>query len=111
MGRTHWGPGFNDVLRWAKRQATFKFRSVRGLTLAGNAMDGLCLQHKNGTYTIQLDQKLSRDAAVPTLLHEVAHVVTMRKYGWPDRTSDHHDERWGREYSRLYNDYLEWLGD
>ena len=108
--RTCFGPRFDRVLRWARRQAVakFRFRSVRKCPGASGEM----VEYRTGgkrEFEIRILRGISAGAAIDTLIHEVAHLNDVSQNGWGKGHSAEHNDNWGKHYSRLYRDYFEAL--
>lgn len=63
--------------------------------------DGDC-SFRNKKFYIRISKHLSESAAIETLIHEFAHILSWGK------ENNHHGYRWGQAYSIVYRKFLEW---
>lgn len=59
---------------------------------------GDCSMEK-GKFFIRINKKLSENAAIDTLLHEMGHIKSWEK------ETEFHGTIWGKEYSKIYRAY------
>jgi hypothetical protein len=64
-------------------------------------IDGDC-DFSNNKFTIRIERTLSELYAIEVLLHEMGHVLA-----W-ERDEDEHGPCWGKSYSLVYRNFLEW---
>jgi len=101
-----------EAIRWARRYMPVKlvFRAKsRIIDNEGDECNGLLVQHK-GYMEINILKDLDEGKAIDTLMHELAHAIDIRRRGWGKDHYKQHSDSWGQEYSRIYRDFWEMIG-
>ena len=89
---------YYKIARYLKANYPFDFPVVvRRIKMPENYC-GEC-DFESGQYFISINKKLSVDAAIETLLHEMAHAKSWGK------DNEDHGINWGKEYSKIYRVY------
>lgn len=106
--RTSFGPRFDRVLRWMRRQtvAPFRFRTAKNL----KSNLGEMVEYRRGgkrQFEIRIRKGVSLESAIEILAHEAGHVNDIAQNGWGKGHSAEHNDNWGKHYSRIYRDYFE----
>lgn len=56
----------------------------------------------NGKFLVRINRELSEILAIEVILHELGHCISYHLPG------DHHGPHWGKAYSLVYREYLNW---
>jgi hypothetical protein len=95
---------FQKLIRFLKKEyPQYKVR-VRRKKLPGCLL-GECEWKPDGWFTIRIQPHLPEEVANHILVHEWAHVLA-----W-DLPGDDHGRHWGRAYSKLYRQFMQFLED
>jgi len=91
---------YYELSRYLKTNLPIKYKVVvRRLPL--NKIDGDCLLF-NKKFIVRINNKLSEELAMETLIHEFSHCLSYHCKG-----NDHGPE-WGKAYSKTYREFLKW---
>lgn len=94
---------FYSLNRFLRKKLPFERRYYIRRIRMPKDLDGDCgFNRAKSTFLVRIEKSLSENAAIETLLHEVAHCLA-----W-DKDKEDHGPNWGKAYSIVYRKFLEW---
>jgi predicted SprT family Zn-dependent metalloprotease len=94
---------YNSLKSFLRQKLAANINITIRRTRVPSSMDGYC-SYENRRFKIRICHQIDQNAAMETLLHEMAHVLSWRT----DRHRSDHGAKWGVAYAKVYRWFLEW---
>lgn len=92
---------YNNLIRYFKKTLPFDREVIIRRVKVPENIDG-DTRILNGKFLIRINRELSEILAIECAIHEFGHVISFHLPG------DHHGPHWGKAYSLVYREYLNW---